>query len=622
MATEHQLSDVLSEFARTMVTDFPIQGILEQLVQRIVQILPITAAGVTLITPDTNPRYLAASDDAALRFEQLQTELGEGPCLAAYRTGEAVAVADIRHDDRFRIFGPRAAAAGLVAVFTFPLHQGERRLGALDLYRDTPGLLNPPDMAVAQTLADVTAAYLVNAETRSELQDASDRSRYASLHDALTGLPNRALLLDRLEHALLRQRRSGKLTTVLFADLDQFKAVNDLHGHRAGDELLVAVAKRLSGLLRSGDTLARLSGDEFVILCEDLDDESQAEAIGGRLVEALAVPFALSGTEVEISASVGIAFTGRDTDMPEQLLQNADVAMYQAKRKGGDHHQVLDLREQQQAADRTSLRRDLTGAAGRKELRLEYQPIVRTDDGRVVGLEALLRWDHPNRGLISPNTLIPLAEQSGLITEIGRWVLEQACVDRHRWADHHGDELVMSVNVSVHQLMGPDFLKTVTEVLANTGTRPELLTLEITESVFVQDGERALIVLNDLKELGVILALDDFGTGYSSLSYLKRFPVDVVKIDRGFIADLAQDQASHDIVSKIIELAHLRHMTVVTEGVETADQRREAGSLGSEACQGFYFSRPMTADNLDLLTEATALVDLHLPASREPVAAR
>jgi diguanylate cyclase (GGDEF)-like protein len=614
LATEGQLSEVLSEFARTMVTDFPIQGILERLVQRIVEILPITAAGVTLITPDTNPRYLAASDAAALRYEELQTELGEGPCLAVYRTGEAVAVSDIRTDDRFRLFGPRAAQAGLVAVFTFPLRQGDRQLGALDLYRDTPGLLDETDMATAQTLADVTAAYLVNAETRSDLQDASDRSREAALHDALTGLPNRVLLLELLEHALARQHRTGKMATVLLADLDQFKMVNDVHGHRAGDELLIAVAARLTALLRPGDTVARMSGDEFVVMCEDLDDESQADVIGMRLVEALADPFELTDAVVEVTASVGIAFTGRGVDIPERLLQDADVAMYQAKRKGGDHHQVLDLREQQVASDRSSLGRDLRGAAGRGELRAEYQPIVQTTDGRITGVEALLRWDHPTRGVITPLTVIPLAEQSGLITEIGRWVLEQACVDRHRWAGlHNEEELGMSVNVSVHQLMGSHFVDTVADILTATATNSRYLTLEITESAFVQDGERATIVLGALKQLGVLIALDDFGTGYSSLSYLKRFPVDIVKIDQGFIADLAQDQASHDIVSAIIDLAHRRHMTVITEGVETAEQHRVVETLGSESCQGFYFARPMSADHLDTITGGTQLVDLCLP---------
>ncbi|MDB5063969.1 MAG: hypothetical protein JWM18_403, partial [Chloroflexi bacterium] len=292
MPSEQQLSNVLSEFARTMVTDFPIQGILDHLVLRIVDILPITAAGVTLIAPGSNPRYLAASNASALRFEQLQTELEEGPCLAAYTTGDAVAVPDLREERRFPTFAPRALAAGLMAVFAFPLRNGDARLGALDLYRDTPGPLDARTMTAAQTLADVAAAYLRNAQARVDLQDSSDRSRETSRHDALTGLPNRIVLLERLEHALLRGR-SARMAAVLFADLDQFKTVNDIHGHHVGDELLVAVAKRVTGLLRPCDTLARLSGDEFVILCEDVAGRSEVDGIAARIGAALSESFVL-----------------------------------------------------------------------------------------------------------------------------------------------------------------------------------------------------------------------------------------------------------------------------------------------------------------------------------------
>ena len=252
---ERELSSVLSEFARTMVTDFPIEAILDRLVERIVDILAISAAGVTLIEPDTVPRYVAASNKSALRYEKLQTELGEGPCLLAYNSGETVEVPDLRTETRFPEFTPRALAAGMMAVFTFPLYHGDSRLGALDLYRDTPGALTREAITIAQTLADVVAAYVLNAKARENLQDSSDRSRQASLHDALTGLPNRVLLLERMEHAFLRNRRTNRAAAVFFIDLDLFKAVNDTHGHGIGDELLIAVARRLAGLLRPADTL-------------------------------------------------------------------------------------------------------------------------------------------------------------------------------------------------------------------------------------------------------------------------------------------------------------------------------------------------------------------------------
>ncbi|MEY2451814.1 MAG: hypothetical protein QOD92_1388 [Acidimicrobiaceae bacterium] len=610
MPTEQQLSDVLSEFARTMVTDFPIQGILDHLVKRIVDVLPITAAGVTLIAPGADPRYVAASDESALRFEELQTELGDGPCLLAYRTGEAVAVADLRDEVRFPRFTPRAIEAGLVAVFTFPLRNGPEQLGALDLYRDTPGALDADTMRAAQTLADVAAAYLLNAQARADLNDASDRSHERALHDALTGLPNRLLLLERLDHAVLRGRRSGAAAAVLFADLDQFKVVNDEHGHSVGDELLVAVAQRLSATLRPGDTLARLSGDEFVILCEDLAGQAEVDAIAARVCAAIAAPFALSVGEVEITVSVGIAFSGRVDEFSEQLLHAADTAMYQAKRKGGASHQIVDLREQHITAQRAGLERDLHVAVARGELRTDYQPIVATADSRIIGVEALLRWDHPSRGSVPPTLLVPLAEQSQLITKIGRWVLAQACADRQRWQTlGQADELTMSINVSPHQLLSPGFVTIVASVLSETDTDPERVTLDITESVFVQDCERALVVLKELKDVGVKVALDDFGTGNSSFNYLTRYPIDIVKIDQGFVADLARDPGVHAIVTTVVELAHLLGKTVVAEGVETIEQHLLLAELGCDHCQGYYFAHPMAADDLDALVNSEARKD-------------
>jgi diguanylate cyclase (GGDEF)-like protein len=616
MASEQQLSDVLSEFARTMLTDFPIQGILDHLVKRIVDVLPITAAGVTLITPDTDPRYVAASDEAALRYEELQTELGEGPCLAAYETGEAVAVEDLRDDTRFPRFAPRALAEGLVSVFTFPLRNGDEQLGALDLYRNTPGLLDVKTMAAAQTLADVASAYLLNAQARDDLRDSSNRARETSLHDALTGLPNRVLFLERLDHAVLRSRRSGKMAAVLFVDLDRFKLVNDLYGHGTGDELLMSVAWRLSAALRPGDTVARMSGDEFVVLCEDLAGPAEVDAIAARIGAAIAAPFVLSLAEVHMTASVGIAYSGPGHQMSEHLLQDADIAMYQAKRKGGDRHQIIDLREQRVAAQHANLEHDLNGATARGELRTEYQPIVATGDGHIIGVEALVRWAHPSRGLVQPTVLVPLAEQSGLITEIGRWVLERGCQDRHRWQrDSQPAAFRMAVNVSAHQLMSHGFAATVAAVLTSTDTDPGMITLEVTESLFVRDSERALVVLKELKRLGVQLALDDFGTGYASLNYLKQFPIDIVKIDRAFVADLADDESSDAIVAAVIELAHLLGMTVVAEGVETAAQRERLSALGCDFSQGYYFARPMSADDLDtLMHQRLAGAPAHLPA--------
>ena len=420
------------------------------------------------------------------------------------------------------------------------------------------------------------------------------------MHDPLTGLPNRLLFSQLLHHAVQRGRRSHKKLAVLFADLDRFKQVNDDHGHQVGDDLLVALAERLTHLLRPGDTLARLSGDEFVILCEDLDHEFQAESLATRIGTGLAAPFVLGTTELKMTASVGIAFAGLGEDVPELLIRQADAAMYQAKRRGGGHHAVLDLREQELADIRAELQRDLQGAAGRGELRADYQPIVSTDDGRIVGVEALLRWAHPSRGLVPPMTVVPMAEQHGLIGEIGRWMLQQACQDRNRWQqDLQHKDLQVAVNVSSHQLMSPTFCDTVESVLSGTHTAPALLTLEVTENLFVEDIDRAISVLHDLKELGVTFALDNFGTGFLSLSQLRRFPVDFLKIDHAFIGGLGRGRRNSGIVSALIDLGHALDMTVVAEGVETLKQKEEVAALGCEFSQGYFFARPMTADSLD-----------------------
>ncbi len=432
MAQEDKLSAVLSEFARTLATDFPIQRILDHLVERIVEVLPVSGAGVTLISAGRTPRYLAASDASALRYEKLQTEVRQGPCLTAYDTGEAVSVPDLSLDDQFPRFAPPAMEAGLAAVFTFPLRHGSGRLGALDLYRDTPGVLDPHDMEAAQTLADVAAAYLLNAQAREEARATATRFHHIALHDPLTGLPNRLLLEQRLEHAARRASRSNTNAAVLFADLDRFKEVNDTHGHQVGDELLVAVARRLAALVRPGDTLARVSGDEFVFLCEDLTSAADVEILARRIDDAFTEPFALAHHSLSISASVGMAFAGPGEQISEQLVDEADIAMYQAKRKGGARHQIIDIREAVQTDDRNSMERDLRLAFAEDQLEVAYQPIVRSGDGLVTGVEALLRWTHPQRGEVSPMSMITIAEQSDLINEIGAWVLERSCRDHAR----------------------------------------------------------------------------------------------------------------------------------------------------------------------------------------------
>jgi len=619
MVEEKKLSAVLSEFARTLITDFPIQGILDRLVQRIVEILPVTAAGVTLISEGRAPRYIAASDDSALRFEQLQTELWEGPCLLAYESGKAVAIPHWGIDDRFPRFAAAAAAAGLGAAFTFPLRQDDGwhhsgPLGALDLYRDIPGDLRPRDMAAAQTLADVATVYLLNAEAREEARQTADRFRHSALHDALTGLPNRVLLEQRLEHAAQRAKRSRTTAAVLFADLDEFKQVNDVFGHHTGDELLIAVALRLSGLVRSGDTLARVSGDEFVLLCEDLDGLADVEILASRIDAALADPFRLADFELAVTASVGVAYAGPGEEISSRLLINADTAMYQAKRKGGARHQIIDLREALDTNDRNSLERDLRSAFAHDQLGIAYQPIVRTVDGLVIGVEALLRWTHPDRGPVPALSVVGVAEQSGLIIEIGGWVLERGCRDRGNWLQEYpGAPLGLAVNVSARQLMSPGFCGHVASTLAKTGMDPTALTLEMTEDILIEDSARARTVLADLKELGVRIALDDFGTGYSSLSYLRRLPIDILKIDQGFVSDIGHTNTGAAIVEAVTSLAHILGLTVIAEGVQTQSQHDKVNLIGCESAQGFFYARPMPSSEISAQFGALPTGRPHLP---------
>ncbi len=343
MVNEAKLSAVLCELAQTLLSDIPVRGILDHLVERTVELLPVTAAGMSLVEPAGPSAVTAASNEVALRCERLQAELGEGPGPAAVHRGEAVSVPDLGAGaDRF---GRAAAEAGIAAAFAVPLRHGGRRMGALVLYRDTPGMLEPRDLEVAQTLADVAGAYITNARARAEVELAVERLQHLALHDQLTGLPNRLLLRERLAHATHRAQRSHADAAVLFVDLDRFKQVNDTYGHQVGDELLRAVGHRLAGLVRPGDTLSRVSGDEFVFLCEDIVGPDDVEVLATRIAGAFAEPFTLGSTTHRLSASVGVAFAGPGESISDDLVAMADAAMYRAKRNGGAEHHIFDLRD-------------------------------------------------------------------------------------------------------------------------------------------------------------------------------------------------------------------------------------------------------------------------------------
>lgn len=401
---------------------------------------------------------------------------------------------------------------------------------------------------------------------------------------------------------------------MVFLDLDDFKVVNDSLGHKAGDDLLVEAAERLGACLRPEDTLARLGGDEFVVLLEDVVGRGEATEVAARVAGALRGPFSLGAHEdVFVSASVGIALGGgaedRPAGVPEELLRRADMAMYEAKRKGKAHHEVFEQRMNVAALERLRVGTDLRRAIERGEFRVHYQPEVSLKTGEVVGFEALVRWEHPEQGLISPARFIPVAEETGMIVPIGRWVLEEACRQAKEWREQrpNGPPLVMSVNLSARQFGHPDLVRDVAHTLGETGLDPGCLVLEITESAVMEDARSTIDTLKELKSLGVSLAIDDFGTGYSSLSYLRRFPVDYLKIDRSFVDGLGEHPEDTVLVSGIVDLANALGLKVVAEGVETEEQLALLRKMGCDLAQGYRFARPLPGERAGTLLRKACL---------------
>ncbi len=436
---------------------------------------------------------------------------------------------------------------------------------------------------------------------------AEEALAHAYLHDSLTGLPNRTLFTYRLAYALATGRGAPGSVAVLLLDLDRFKAVNEALGHEVGDELLVAVATRLVSAAVPDDPdasgapalVARLGGDEFLALFQGEEAGEEALAFSERVMEALSVPVVAGGGEIFVSASVGIATTaGGGIIEPTPLLSNADAAMYHAKRRGGRRVEVFGDALRVRILDRMHTEHALHRALERHELELLYQPVVCLDSGRPVASEALLRWDDPAHGLIGPDRFIPVAEESGLIIPMGTWVLEEACRQLAHWQGHWvGTGAAVEVNLSPRQIDHPDVVAAVERALGASGADPERLTLEITESALMDDARGTLGVLHALKDLGVSLAIDDFGTGYSSLAYLRRFPLDVLKIDKSFVAGLG-DPGGSAIVGAVVGLAHALGLVVIAEGVETERQAEELSRLGCDFAQGYLFSKPLAATEL------------------------
>ncbi len=432
----------------------------------------------------------------------------------------------------------------------------------------------------------------------TERKELEERLQHQAFHDSLTELPNRALFLDRLGHALARTRREGGSVTVLFVDLNNFKVINDSLGHDAGNAVLVEVAERLKDSVRPGDTVGRLFGDEFVLLLEPPIEVNEAQRVAERIQERLQAPFNIEGTEVFMDSSIGIATGDSAQDQPEDILRHADLAMYAAKKKGKAEYEIYSPNMNIRVVERSNLESELRRAVEREEFEAHYQPMIDLRTGKIEGVEALARWRHPERGLVVAEEFIQTAEETGLIRPIGRQVFEKACWQAKEWREQYPDKApLMSVNLSARQFSQRQDLTL--EVLRETGLDPRSLQVEITEQVVIDDARSSIEKLQELKEIGVSLAIDDYGIGYSGLYYLKHMPIDFLKIDRSFIVGLGEDPGDEAIVAGTIVLAHALGVIVIAEGAETERQLAKLRELGCDLVQGYYFTKPLPSETAE-----------------------
>jgi diguanylate cyclase (GGDEF)-like protein len=481
----------------------------------------------------------------------------------------------------------------------------------MEFFHRDAGEPNPVLVATAEAIGSEVGQYIVR-------NQAEEAVKFMAMHDALTRLPNRAMFSERLGSAIAQAERYGRTLAVLFIDLDKFKVINDTLGHEAGDYVLGEASRRLTDSLRAGDTVARLGGDEFVVLLEEVVDPVYVGSVSQKLIEALAEPFTIGGREYRVTGSIGVSAYPQDGSDAETLLKNADAAMYRAKQKGRNSFEFYSAQLSTGAIERLNLESGLRRALERDELALYYQPQIEACTGRIVGMEALVRWHHPELGVLPPSKFIRLAEENGLIVPLGDWVMHTACKAHRAWQAKRVAPGRIAVNLSPRQFLHAGLVKDTVRVLEASGCRPSYLELEITESMVMHDPAGAARVIEELKELGMRIAMDDFGTGYSSLAHLRRFPIDTLKIDRSFISDLPGDAGNRAITDAIIAMARTLHLTVIAEGVETRPQFDILRRLGCDEVQGYYFSEAVPFDAATRLLQDSAIETL--PLSSDEVA--
>jgi diguanylate cyclase (GGDEF)-like protein len=598
----HQQSEV-ARFGQQALGGADIDELATEASRILANVLDVDFGGVLKLLPSGDELLLVAAIGLP---EEL---IGEARVPADYRsqsgyalaTGKATVVNDWRAETRFQQ-SELQAKQGMQSAAIILIKGKGQPYGVIGAGSRGQHEFTQEDVNFMQAIANV----LANAIERRRTEE---RTQHEALHDALTGLPNRSLFFDRLEHALSAAARRQTTIAVLFLDLDQFKRVNDSFGHAAGDELLAAVAPRIEQALRPGDTVARFGGDEFAILAEDIHNEHGATRIAERIAEALARPIILREREYFVSASIGISI-GSGSEAPEALIRDADSALYGAKEHGRGSYEIFDEVMRSRVIEHMQTEHDLRRALQREELVLHYQPVFRLHDGSIASVEALLRWDHPERGLVGPLAFIPVAEESRLIVPIGRWVIEQACRQAAIWQQLRPDSAPVSVavNLSARQLADPELIGHVEGSIKAHGIEPSTLWLELTENTLLDETVYVERALAALKRLGVSLVLDDFGVGFSSLGYLKRLPLSMVKLDRTFVENLTSSPHDAAIVRAVTEMADTIGIGVVAEGVETEEQVRVARDLGCRYAQGFNFAEPVPASYVERLLAEPILV--------------